>query len=101
MSKMEDNLTIAYFIKLLAEEYGDREAIHFKSPFRTFCFKYRDIHKRSLLVANYLYEKGIRKGDKILVWSYNSQEYDYEMIVPDNTNQSVQSEVYYFYIELV
>jgi long-chain acyl-CoA synthetase len=72
---MGDNLTIAYFIRLLAEKYGDREAIHFKSPFRTFCFKYRDIHKRSLQVANYLYQRDIRKGDRILVWSYNSQEY--------------------------
>lgn len=72
---MGDSLTIAYFIKLLAEEYGDREAIHFKSPFRTFCFKYCDLYQRSLQVSNYLYEKGIRKGDRILVWSYNSQEY--------------------------
>jgi len=64
---MGDSLTIAYFIKLLAEEYGDREAIHFKSPFRTFCFKYCDLYQRSLQVSNYLYEKGIRKGDRILV----------------------------------
>ena len=72
---MGESLTIAHYIQVLAKEYEDRPAIYFKSPFRTFSFSYRDIHQRSLRVANYLSRKGMRKGDRILVWSYNGQEY--------------------------
>jgi hypothetical protein len=32
---------------------------------------------------------------------FNNQLYDFQMIVADNTNQGAQSEIYYFYIELV
>jgi long-chain acyl-CoA synthetase len=67
--------TIAYYIQALADRYQDRPAIHFKSPYRTFSFTYRQIHERCLRVANYLHEQGIRKGDRILIWSYNGQEY--------------------------
>ena len=72
---MDARLTIAYYIKTLAEKYEDRPAIYFKSAFRTFSFSYRQMYRRSLGVANYLAQKGINKGDRILVWSYNGQEY--------------------------
>ncbi|MBD3164328.1 hypothetical protein GF323_03945 [Candidatus Woesearchaeota archaeon] len=32
---------------------------------------------------------------------FSNQSYDYQLIVPDNTNQSMPSESYYFYIELI
>ena len=72
---MNARLTIAYYVKTLAEKYKDRTAICFKSAFRTFSFSYREMYQRSLGVANYLAQKGINKGDRILVWSYNGQEY--------------------------
>ena len=72
---MNESQTIAYYIGMLSEEYGDRPAIYFKSAFRTFSFSYSDIHQRCIRVANYLTQKGIKKGDKILIWSYNGQEY--------------------------
>ena len=72
---MNARLTIGYYIKTLAERYEDRPAIYFKSAFRTFSFSYRQMYRRSLGVANYLAQKGIHKGDRILVWSYNGQEY--------------------------
>ena len=72
---MNARLTIAYHIKALAEKYEDRTAIYFKSTFRTFSFSYREMYQRSLGVANYLAQKGINKGDRILVWSYNGQQY--------------------------
>jgi len=68
-------LTIACYVKTLVEKYRDRPAIHFKSAFRTFSFSYREMYRRSLGVANYLAQQGINKGDRILVWSYNGQEY--------------------------
>lgn len=72
---MSAQQTLAHYMKALADRYSDRPAIHFKSAFRTFTFSYRDVHQRCLRVANYLEQKGIRKGDKILIWSYNGQEY--------------------------
>jgi len=72
---MNARLTIAYYIKTLAEKYKDRTAIYFKSPFRTFSFSYRELYRRSLGVANYLAQKGMNKGDRVLVWSYNGPEY--------------------------
>jgi long-chain acyl-CoA synthetase len=72
---MGAKLTIAHYIKTLAEQYKDRPAIYFKSAFRTFCYSYREIHERCLRVANYLSEKGFKKGDRVLIWSYNGQEY--------------------------
>ncbi|NQT15431.1 MAG: AMP-binding protein, partial [Planctomycetes bacterium] len=72
---MNAKLTIAYHVKALAEKYEDRPAICFKSAFRTFSFSYRQMYRRSLGVANYLAQKGINKGDRILVWSYNGQQY--------------------------
>lgn len=72
---MDTKLTIAYYIKMLAERYEDRPAIYFKSAFRTFGFTYREIHERCLRVANYLSERGIKKGERIVIWSYNGQEY--------------------------
>jgi len=72
---MHTKLTIAHYIRTLAEQYQDRPAIHFKSAFRTFGFTYREIHERCLRVANYLAQKGIHRGDRVLIWSYNGQEY--------------------------
>jgi long-chain acyl-CoA synthetase len=72
---MDAKLTIAYYVKMLAERYEDRPAIYFKSAFRTFGFTYREIHERCLRVANYLSERGIKKGERIVIWSYNGQEY--------------------------
>jgi long-chain acyl-CoA synthetase len=72
---MGAKLTIAYYVKTLAEQYEDKPAIYFKSAFRTFSFSYRDVHERCLRVANYLSQKGIKKGDRIIVWSYNGQEF--------------------------
>jgi long-chain acyl-CoA synthetase len=72
---MRTKLTIAHYINTLAEQYEDRPAIYFKSAFRTFSYSYREIYERSLRLANYLSQKGFRKGDRILIWSYNGQEY--------------------------
>jgi len=72
---MSARLTIAHYIQTLAEQYEDRPAIYFRSAFRSFSFSYREIHQRCLRVANYLAQKGIKRGDRILVWSYNGQEY--------------------------
>jgi len=72
---MDTDLTIAHYIRMLSKEYEDRPAIYFKSAFRTFTFSYSQIHDRCLRVANYLSQKGIKKGDRILIWSYNGQEY--------------------------
>lgn len=72
---MSKSHTIAHYVSNLAQQHQDRKAIYFKSPFRTFSFTYRQIHQRSLEVANYLVEKNVRKGDRVLAWSYNGQEY--------------------------
>jgi len=72
---MSNEFTIAHYLSTLADKYEHRPAIYFKSAFRTFSFSYRGIYERCLRVANYLAQKGINKGDRILIWSYNGQEY--------------------------
>ena len=77
---MGTDLTITHYIRMLSKEYEDRPAINFKSAFRTFTFSYSQIHDRCVRVANYLSQKGIKKGDRILIWSYNGQEYAFILL---------------------
>ena len=65
---MDTRLTIAHYIKALAEKYEDRTAIYFRSAFRTFSFTYRDVSERALRVANYLRKNGIKKGDRVTIY---------------------------------
>ena len=46
-STMNTRLTIAHYIKTLAEKYEDQPAVYFKSAFRTSSFSYREMYQRT------------------------------------------------------
>lgn len=72
---MNGKCTVAHYIESLSPKFEDRTAIQFKAAFRTFGFTYREMRERCLRVANYFDQKGLKKGDRVIIWSYNGPEY--------------------------
>jgi len=60
--------------------------------------KQSSVFSQLLLYETNIIYTGLLENSEI---AYNNQRYDYQIIVPDNTNQSSSSETYYFYIELI
>jgi len=43
-----------------------------KTDFRTFRYSYDDVYKMACKVANLLDDKGVKKGDKVMIWGQSS-----------------------------
>src|SRR5919197_5483450 len=54
---------------------GNREAIRWTNGFRTFITTYADLYGTIGAVADYFNERGIRKGDRVLIWAENRMEW--------------------------
>ena len=54
------------------KERGNRTALIYRTGVRRFVFSYRDLYRRSLCMARLLEERGIQKGDRVLLWAPNS-----------------------------
>jgi long-chain acyl-CoA synthetase len=50
----------------------DKDAIVYKTGYRTFRLTYKQLHKKVLQTVAWLDELGIKKGDSIILWAYNS-----------------------------
>ena len=48
------------------------EAFIYRTGIRRFTFTYANLYESSLLMASYLKEQGIKKGDKVAIWAPNS-----------------------------
>ncbi len=53
----------------------DKIALVYKSGFRTFTLTYQELHHKILQTAAMLDSNGLKKGDKILLWGFNSPEW--------------------------
>jgi len=72
MNILQEKDTVEYYIKSLAEIYSDQTAIVWKGSYRTQAFSYSFVYDNARRVVTLLYSMGIKKGDKVCIWSYNS-----------------------------
>ncbi|MBW2996655.1 AMP-binding protein, partial [Candidatus Woesearchaeota archaeon] len=54
---------------------GDRIAVVDRKEYRRFNYSYDQLHNLCLRFASFLKQNNVKKGDKIIVWSYNGIEY--------------------------
>ena len=60
------------FLDSVAEKYGDRDALLFKPGFKYVSWSYRELAKDSRKAATLLKDKGLGKGDTVVIWAPNS-----------------------------
>ena len=60
------------FLDDVAEKYGDRDALLFKPGFKYVSWSYRELAKDSRKAATLLKDKGLEKGDTVVIWAPNS-----------------------------
>src|SRR6266508_1212536 len=56
-------------------KFGPKDALTIRPGFRTRAWKYRDLNAIVPLVARYLSDAGLRKGDRVVIWGVNRPEY--------------------------
>jgi long-chain acyl-CoA synthetase len=64
-------------VEALAEIHrlGDREALRFYNGFRTWKLTYAELYRQIASFAAYLDGAGLRKGDRLIIWSENRPEW--------------------------
>ena len=50
----------------------NKTALTFRTGVRTFHYSYHDLHVLSLKMAQWLQNKGVEKGDRVMIWAPNS-----------------------------
>ncbi len=63
------------FLRECAKKYNDATAFEIKRKFRREKISFHDVYKYSLKMANFLLSKGLKKGDRVLIWSPNMPEW--------------------------
>ena len=69
------NGTLISFLKDAAEKYGSRTALLFKPVFRYQQWSYERLWEEAGKVATLLQQKGIEKGDRVLLWGPNCPQW--------------------------
>ncbi len=64
--------TVVEFLRLAVERYGPRDALLFKPAFRYQRWTYSRLWKESGQVATLLQQRGLKKGDQVILWGPNS-----------------------------
>jgi long-chain acyl-CoA synthetase len=67
--------SIGHFVELLGEEFAGRVAITYFHGYRTYRFTYRDLFEQSRKVGAFLMDRGLSKGDRVLICAENSPEW--------------------------
>ena len=60
------------FLDDVAKKYGDRDALLFKPGFKYVSWSYQELAKDSRKAATLLKDKGLKKGDTVVIWAPNS-----------------------------
>lgn len=63
--------TLCDLFRLFARR-NKKVAFVYRTGVRRFVFSYRDLHRLSMKMAGLLEERGVKKGDRVLLWAPNS-----------------------------
>lgn len=72
MINLEEIKNLAQFIEVATKTYKDKTAFKFRPGFRAVSFTYEEVYQLSQAVVKVLKEAGIEKGDRVLIWAYNT-----------------------------
>lgn len=67
--------TLTNYFKPILYKFHDREAIVFKTGFRSVRISYLDLYDNAYRMANWYQHNGLKKGDALLLWAPNSPEW--------------------------
>jgi len=67
--------TLTNYFKPILYRFHDREAIVYKTGFRSIRISYLDLYDHACRMANWYQHNGLKKGDAILIWTPNSPEW--------------------------
>ena len=67
--------TLVEFLRVRAEEFGDREALLFRPAFRYQRWSYSDLWEGAGRIAAMLQARGLSKGDRALIWGPNCPQW--------------------------
>jgi long-chain acyl-CoA synthetase len=67
--------TLTNYFKPILYKFHDREALVFKTGFRSIRISYLDLYDLAYRMANWYQSHGLQKGDAILLWAPNSPEW--------------------------
>jgi acyl-CoA synthetase (AMP-forming)/AMP-acid ligase II len=65
------------------ERLGAREAVRWSNGFRTWTATYAELYGAVGAITAYFDERGIRKGDRVLIWAENRLEWIAEFLPRD------------------
>lgn len=69
------NDTLTNYFKPILYKFHDREAIVYKTGFRSIRISYLDLYDYAYRMANWYQIHGLAKGDAVLIWSPNCPEW--------------------------
>ncbi len=64
--------TLGQFIAEAAQLFEDKTAFIWRPSFRALKFSYKDIYRMSQVVAHIIDERGLKAGDRAVIWTHNS-----------------------------
>ncbi|MDH4186608.1 MAG: AMP-binding protein, partial [Nitrospira sp.] len=67
--------TLTNYFKPILYNFHDREAIIFRTGFRSVHISYLDLYDHAYRMANWYQHNGLEKGDAMLIWAPNSPEW--------------------------
>ena len=67
--------TLNDILEVSARKFGTKDALMIRPGFRTRVWSYRDLNDIVPRVARYLRDRGLKEGDRVLIWGVNRPEY--------------------------
>ncbi len=67
--------TLVDYFNSVFNKYKEKECLVFKKEYRTERFTYERIYLRAKQFSSFLEKKGLKKGDRVLIYAYNCPEW--------------------------
>jgi len=70
-----DTSTLTNYFKPILYNFLDREAIIYRTGFRTIRISYLYLYDSAYRMANMYQHNGLKKGDAVIIWAPNNPEW--------------------------